>query len=283
MSIQDQLKELLPWYMRGPVGGKIIESMCAVADMGIETQVQGLQQGDPLRCDVSALPLIGQARGLRRYPTESTPSYRRRLAGYREAKRHWGSIYGQISQLQLWFSPQRPRIRAVHQSGDGQFASWHTLESDGSYRIENVTPSNWDWDSEWGVIVDDNVTLRWGRYWIIVYTDELDGGSMIDASVWDGPDVYDSHAIWDGLFSSAQIIDMLDVMRRDNKAAHSHLWGLIFASDPDSFDPSTTSTTEAGLTSTTLPAGNWRQVINPASGDLTRLSTAIFAYDAANG
>lgn len=278
MSLQDELTKQLPWYLHGPNGGKMFEAYAAVCDMLIETQVQGLQQGDPLRCDESALPLIGSHRGLRRYPTESVASYRSRLAGWREMKRHWGSHYAQMKQLQLWFSPQAPTIKTVHQSGDGVYATWHTLFPDGRYTVQSITPSNWDWDSDYGLLIDSDVTSKRGRYWMIVHTDLLDPLLLVDTARWDAGEAWDGGALWGGMFYRAQIDDMISVTA-DWKAAHSELWGLIFASDPDSFDPTSTSAVESGLTSTTLPVGNWRFGVDWSTGELTRLSTAVFAFD----
>lgn len=272
MTIQKTVADLCVSFFRGSVGGRVFESIGAVGDMLIETQVIGMQQGDPLRCDASALPYLGRDRGIRRYPTESETSYRLRLAGWREAKRHWGSLIGQMRQLQLWFSPQAPMIRAVHQPSDGSRAVWHTLDAAGVYTVHQQVPSNWDWDS----LIHFPHFGGWARYWIIVYTDALDPGSLIDSSFWDGGDEYDSHAIWDGLFSAAQIADMVSVLK-EWKAAHSRLAGLIFAKDAADFDP-TAAIVNLPDGSSTLPNGKWVFATDPDTGVPTRFASAIYAY-----
>lgn len=272
MTIQKTIADLSPSFFRGPVAGRVFESIAAVADMMIETQVLGLQQGDPLRCDSSALPFLGRDRGIRRYPTESEDSYRRRLAGWRETKKHWGSLIGQMRQLQLWFSPQAPMIRAVHMPSVPSLAVWHTLDSAGNYTVHRQFPSNWDWDS----VKYDPGLGGWSRYWVIVYTNELDPSSLIDSIYWDGGGTYNSHAVWDGLFTAAQIADMVSVLK-DWKAAHSQLAGLIFAHDGASFNP-TAPIANLGDGTTTHPNGKWYLPTDPNTGLPTRLATASYAY-----
>lgn len=269
MTIQKSVADNCPSFFRGSVAGRLFESIGAVADQAIETQVTGLQQGDPLRCDASALPRIALDRGLRRYPTESEESHRQRLAGWREDARHRGSLYGQLRHVQRWFSPQRPVVRAVHQSGSGTNSTWHTLDADGVYSVYHSTPSNWDWDSDTNVL---SVTM-WGRYWILVYTDTLDASQLIDAERWDAGATYDSHAIWDGIFSHDQIHDMVSVCN-DSKAAHSILWGLFFVKDASVFVPSGSG---AGY-----PDGTWGLVTDPVTGLPTRRDSVIYAYEVHN-
>ncbi len=270
-TVRKSVADNLPGFFRQRIAGSLFESIGSVGDEAVETQVLGLQQGDPLRCDEPALAYLARDRGLRRYPTESVASHRLRLAGWRDTRRRWGSLYAQITQLQKWFSPQRPVIRAVHQQGDGACSSWHTIDDHGIYSVHKATPSNWDWDSVIGGI---HATAKWSRYWIIIYTNGLDASQLIDTSLWDGGDTYNSHAIWDGVFTAAQYSDMVSVCT-DSKAAHSILWGLIITADATHFDPEGSG---AGY-----PDGTWGLVTDPVTGTPNRPNDMIFAYDLGQG
>lgn len=114
----------------------------------------------------------------------------------------------------------------------------------------------------------------WSRWWAIIYTDAL---GLPAQDEWDGGQLWDGGSLWGGLLTSAQADDIVAGLR-DAKSAHSMLWGVILATDPASFDPTATATTDpAGWT--TLPVGNWGYVIDNVTGDPTRLPTAVFIYD----
>lgn len=259
MSFQEKILELAPWWLKGPIAGAILEAVGAVLDAAVSTLEQGIKASNPLTCNEDALAHIGVDRQMRRYPTEPVASYRVRLSQWRQARKLAGSHRGEMMQLQPYFLPAgRPRIRVVHQAGNGSSATWHTLDRDGSYSVHRAEPSNWNWDG---------ATAHWSRFWVIIYVDEL---GLAGPILYDDGANYDEGHIWDGYLDSAQIADLVSIIN-DWKAAHSILWGVILAKDPAMFDPTGSG---AGF-----PAGDWGWYIDPVTGATTRPESAIYSYD----
>lgn len=261
--IQRFVATVPPWYVRGKNIGTLLESAALARDNNLETLIQGLRLSQPLRCDESALEQLSRDRGIRIYPTEPVASKRYRLSRWWQLRRQFGTLQGQMRNLQPYFLPAVPTIRMVHQDGAGGRATWHTLDGDGVYTITKTEPSNWDWDGR---------TSRWSRYWCIIYRDDAMGydapAEYDDGTEWDGG------ALWDGGPSTAQIADIVGALR-EAKAAHSRLAGVFMTTE--GFDPEATATTDAeGWTS--LPVGNWRYAADPITGLPTRPPYASLIY-----
>jgi len=260
------------WWLGAPNVARFHQAVGLMFDSALEGLMQGLLLSQPLGCDSSALPVLSFDRTLRFYPSESDESKRYRLSQWWQLHRQAGTHQGEMRNLQPYFLPgPLPRIRIVHQAGDGSSATWHTLEPDGTYSVYRAIPSNWNFDG---------VPSKWSRFWVIVYTTGLIPEAQPE---WDGGQLWDGGSVWDGLFNEEQIAAMVALVSGvEIKAAHSILWGFILATDPDSFDPASTAVVNADG-STTLPVGNWGYVINNITGAPTRLPSASFAYDLGQG
>jgi hypothetical protein len=91
--------------------------------------------------------------------------------------------------------------------------------------------------------------------------------------------VYDGGAVYDGVM--AQIASDITAMILESKAAHSRLQAYILASDPASFDPTSTPVVDPAGWST-LPVGNWGTATSgPPDSVFTRLPTAVWIYERA--
>jgi hypothetical protein len=254
-----------PYWITSKFGGVFLQALGVTLDNAQASLLHGLKQTRPLVALESSLAYLEADRGVRRYPTIPLAAHRERLKKWRQIRHYAGTHYGQMISLQPYFLPVVPRIRIVHQMGDGSCATWHTLDAEGVYTRQKITPSNWDWDGipEW-----------WSRFWVIIDVSGMtyNGATWDDGTEWD-----DGVTVWDGYLSEAQRDDIVAIIN-DSKAAHSVLWGVILASDPDSFDPTSTAVTDPdGWTS--LPTGNWGYAIDATTGLPSRLPTALFAYD----
>lgn len=269
-KLQRYIAEIAPGFLQGPRAGAFLEALGVTLDDGLETLLAGLRQAYPFSAWEEYLTVIGADRGIRRYPGEPADSYRTRLAQWRQIKRHAGSHYGEMINIQPIFLPGAlPRLRIVHQDGNAASATWHTLNPDGTYEYFRAIPSNWNWD---------DIPAWWSRFWLIIDVSGLptNGALWDDGTTWD-----DGATVWDGYLNST-IRDNLIAMINDTKAAHSVLWGIILATDPASFDPASVAVTDPdGFT--TLPAGNWASAIDPVTGLPSRLPTALFAFDVGQG
>lgn len=252
-KLQQLISGLVTQWLQGPNAGAFLEAIGLTLDVQTQTLITGSRQAHPLRCFSDALPLIGADRGIKEYPTEPEQSYRARLARWRQIKRHTGSHYGQMLNLQPYFLPGAvPMIRIVHQDGDGATSTWHTLDSSGVYSWHRASPSNWDWDGLYD---------QWSRFWVIIYVD----GIGDDTALYDDGTVYDDgHTVWGGHLTSEQIGDILAIVN-EVSAPHMVCMGLLFVTDPAALDPSGTSVYLPDL-STTYPTGYWYTPANPVTG-----------------
>lgn len=287
---QNLLPGLLPPWERGPNLSTVSEAVGAQLDANAEQVLVGRMQSTPfaggptasragaaqladgrlIECEPFVLPIHSEQRGVKIYPTESILSQRIRLSRWKQIKRERGTHRGELRNLQPYFVewPDTPRMRIVHQNYDGPpSATWHTLDPDGTYSVHRQLISNWNWDGQ---------AQKRSRFWLIIYTNRLG----LTPPTWDGGSTWDDGSLWDGLFSSTQIADIVALIT-EAKSAHSILYGVIAATDPASFDPTSTLVVNGDGTSN-LPGGNWNNIVDPTTGKPTRLSTAVFLYDLSN-
>jgi hypothetical protein len=274
-QIQKLVGRVAPWFLHGKNIGRFLESFGATMDAGVVALDTGLRLSQPLRCDVSALPVLSKDRKIRLYPTESLASKRFRLSQWLQLHRTRACHAGELKHSQPYFLPDTPVMRIVHQDGDGTSASWWTIEADGSISFYQKTPSNWFWGPRASNGVGDNGTTKWSRFWVILYAP----ASFLAGNVWDDGSTWDNGFFWDGLSSSQVAKDLVDMIL-EWKAPHSRLAAYIIATDPASFDP-TASPVTSPQGWTTLPAGNWGCPLFTGGGvaHATRLPTAHFIYE----
>lgn len=262
-AIQKLIGTIGPYYIHGKQIGGFLEACGFVCDSQVQTLVMGLRLGHPLTCDVSALPIIAPDRQIRIYPSESEASKRFRLSRWKQLHREQASHIGEMRHTQPYFMPYSPMMRIVHQDGLGASATWHTLTASGEYQIHRATPSNWNWD---------NRPSRWSRFWVIIYAPQ----SFIETPRYGDGTRYSDGTRYASAATQQMSRDLVDMIL-EWKAAHSRLAGYIVATDPASFDPTSTAQTSAsGWTS--LPVGNWGQPISP-QGVRTRLPSAYWLHD----
>lgn len=263
-KFQRYLSDLGPYFLRNKHIGAFLDSTALIYDSAAQTLELGLRMGQPLNCDVSALPILRKDRGIRLYPSESEESQRQRLSDWLMLHRQRGTHQGEMRHSQGYFGDAAPIMRIVHQSGGASpIATWHTLRGDGSYEVYHRAASNWNWDGQ---------TSHWSRFWVICYApaDYVSGITYGDGSHYGDGSFY-------GGAANPTIAADLVAMINDWKSAHSVLAGYIIATEPGSFNPALAPVTHApGYTS--LPNGNWGQPIT-AAGVRTRLPSALFVYD----
>lgn len=264
--IQSMATRLGPWFLHNPNIASFLESVAATLDTQLTELDIGLRLSQPLRCDPSAFPYLSRDRGIRLYSTEAEISKRTRLAQWLKLHRQRGTHQGEMRHAAPYFLPDTPILRIVHQDGAGNRATWHTLNPDGSYTIHKAEPSNWNYDGQ---------TEKWSRWWVICYAPTR----LFDLSHWDDGSTWDDGSVWDGMTTQVAL-DLIN-MFLEWQAAHSQMKAFIIATDPASFNPSATATTDpAGWTS--LPVGNWGSPVSPGPVSvMTRLPSAFWIYEAA--
>ena len=290
MSFGQSLRSYAPWYMKTGRMSVLLDSvgmfLDGLADKAFLGRCAALPHaagaktaaGKLLQCEPDVLPWHARDREIHLYPSEPIPSQRFNLARFRQLHARRGTHRGEMERVRPYFLGADglgviPRIRIVHQDGAGAGATWHTYA--GSYDLEaglrpytihRQEPSNWDFDGQ---------ATKWSRWWAIVYTSgvgSLDGG----ITYWDDGSFWDGGQYWDGI--NGQVLGDIVAMFLGWHSAHSECAGIILAHDLASFDPTSTSSTLTDGT-TTLPVGNWGQLVDPLTGLATRLQSATWIHD----
>lgn len=289
MSFGASLRAVAPWYMQGRRMGVLLDSVGAALDGLAERSFLGrcasivhaggakTAGGMLLQCEPDVLPMHANDRQIQIYPSEPIPSQRLNLARWRQLHARRGTHRGELERVQPYFLGADglgvlPRMRIVHQDGAGAGATWHTLA--GSYdlvagykpfSITRTVPSNWDYDGQ---------TALKSRFWAIIYTE---GVSAIGGLThWDDGSLWNGGQLWDGI--PRAVLEDIVAMFQGWHSAHSDLAGVILARDLADFDPTATAVTDAdGWTS--LPVGNWGQIVDPVTGKPTRLPTATWIFE----
>ncbi|HMI84875.1 MAG TPA: hypothetical protein VK550_12330 [Polyangiaceae bacterium] len=266
-TIQRLTARVGPWFLHSRNIGRFMQAFAVVYDNAITALQQGLALAHPLRSDPSAFPVLSVDRTIRLYPSEPESSKRERLANWLQIHRRRGTHLGELLHSQPYFAPEHPVMRIVHQDGAGASATWWSIAADGSLSEYKAVPSNWDYDGQ---------TYKWSRFWVILYMPP----SFALARYDDGT-LYDGGAVYDGI--SGQIAHDIAAMILESKAGHSRLQAYILATDPASFDPTSTAVVNPDG-STTLPVGNWgTSMSGPPDSVYTRLRTAVWIYERAMG
>jgi len=278
-ALQQLIAGAGPGYLGGSNIGRLVQSLGLTLTQEIEELGQGLRMAQPYRCDPSALPYLARDRGIYTFATEPEDLQRWRLAHFWQAGRQRGTHQGELRAVLPFFAGWAtllPKLKIVHQHPGGD-ATWHTLDAsaiagtatgaeiDAAPYTWTRTAGNWDWDG---------VPTAWSRFWLIIH---IDGLGLPAQPEWDGGQLWDDGEIWDGVFTYDQITDLVAAINMV-KSAHSALWGIILATDPASFDPTASPTTDPdGWTS--LPAGQWYSTIDPVTGKPTRLPSCAVVYN----
>lgn len=261
-TIQRLVARVGPWFLHSRNIGRFLQAFAVVYDQAITSLQQGLALSHPYRCDPSAFPVLSQDRTIRLYPSEPEASKRMRLANWLQIHRQRATHYGELLHSQPYFLPERPIMRIVHQDGAGASATWWSIDATGQLWKHKAVPSNWDYDGQ---------TEKWSRFWVILYVP----ASLLVS--YDDGSTYDGGAVYDGI--TTQIASDIAEMILESKAAHSRLQAYIIATDPASFEPTSTPVVDPAGWST-LPVGNWGTPASPPPDSVfTRLPTAVWIYE----
>ncbi len=292
MSFAQIIKSFAPGYFTsGRWGTALLESVggmlddqaerlflgrCAALPYAGHPTAKRASDGHLLQCEPDVFPYHARDRGITLYASEPEYSKRFRLSRWRQLRARKGTHRGEMEHLQPYFLGADglgvlPRIRIVHQDGDGDGAMWHTLSGTadtggaGVYSIYRKTPTNWNFDY---------FLESWSRWWAIIYTT----GTILEDGIthWDDGAFWDGGQVWDGV--PVLVLADLIAMLIEWGAAHSQCAGIILANDDASFSP-LAAPSAVGDGRTTLPEGNWGRLVDPSTGLPTRLQSASFILD----
>lgn len=289
MSFARSLRGFAPWYMSQGRMAILLDSVGQMLDGLAERSFLGRLAAMPyaggtktaggllMQCEPDVLVHHAEDRQIPIFPSEPVPAQRVKLSQWHQLHARRATHRGELELVQPYFLGADglgvlPRLRIVHQDGDGDGATWHTLSGSydpggaGIYSIHRATPTNFNFDG---------MLPKWSRWWGIVYTS---GIPFLESGIthWDDGSLWDGGQVWDGV--TRPFVDDIVGMFLSWHSAHSQCAGVILAHDLTSFNP-VALPVAFGDGTTSLPVGNWGQLVDPGTGLPTRLQTATWIYD----
>lgn len=229
---------LVPSWLSSDEGEKVLYSMGLMVDLSAERLRRGLVARFPeLTEDEDSLTRIGRDRLIPRGIAEPAPQYAARLVQFRFPKGHRvrGNAFAVARQIRAHFaSIGDVKVRTVDVRGN-----WYTVDYDGTESY-NWDLDDWDWD---GVAA----TPRWGRFWVIVYTDLLAPTTqrLGDPDLWGGALGAGVGSLGDDTNQvGAPSISFLRTMLDQWKPGGTMPQHIILTSNPDLFQPGVTNETD---------------------------------------
>lgn len=233
-NLRHSLKSYTPrWLADRPglqTGYSVLYTLAAVLDVFLEIQLQGQRAALPGVGTPTALPLIGNTRGIIRGFGESDGSYAGRLPLWLDFWRCAGRPVGMLLALRWLFINTPLTIRTVDDHGNWY---WY-LDSDVPFSPGATAPlrphfllnqGNWNWDG----------TAQWWRFWVIIYVGPL--GWTISPKWGDGGKWGDPGRLWGIAGPQPGQIAAIRALVRQIKAAHCYIPNIILTDNLARFDP----------------------------------------------
>ena len=231
--------QLPKWLTDRPLfrnGYKLLYTFAAQLDLFVEQAVEGVYAAWPGYGTPTALPLIGQTRGIVRGEGDTDLTYAARLRDWFAMWQDMGSDDVLAREIQRYLG-NTPSVRIVDRSGN-----WTCLDPSGVITRYDAGTSAfvWNWD---GTSNPERTGPDpwWSDIWIVVEPCEWEvtggtvgGGGL--AAIWGGAggDVGVGHAV--PTIAHDAILGIV----RQCKGAHTFVQAIVWSYDAD-FDPSTTS------------------------------------------
>lgn len=212
------------WLANRPglqVGYKYLFSAAVILDAFIDFAIQGITAGFPGLGTPTALPLIGETRGLIRGEAETDAGYAVRLRAWIQTHVDKGASYILAGLIQAYLG-NTPTVRIVNRAG-----FWVSVDPSGT--VTTATAA-WDWDS----VSNPERLLWWSDLWIIIYPTEWAVAGTIGATAAPSHDV---EAL--GHLVPPAAVDAILGLVHDWKGAHSWVQAIIWSYDDTLFDPAT--------------------------------------------
>lgn len=240
-GIRGSVVSLVPNWLSNRIGLNrgftLLWVIALMGDVMMQVLFEGLNAAFPGLGTDTALPYIGQSRGLPQWPSESNADYVIRL-------RNWLTIWeqaGRSEQMGLQIQAllgTSPIVRIVDRSGN-----WVIIHADGSTTL--TTDTNWDWDS----ISNPERVDWWSDIWIIItpspygtYTDLSDADWI---SAWGTTDGYGF-----GQKVPRAFVDAMNQIISNWKGAHIYVQAVIWDNTTVLFVP-------GNLSVSGNPDGTW--------------------------
>lgn len=198
-TFRDAIREISPWWLRGPIGGSILFAIGAVTDALADALRGGVKTRFPGYYSNESLPLIGRERRIRRGRVETEETYATRLIPWLDHHRIRGGPYALLAQVHAFYAPDNFPVSLIYDNG----------------RAYVVDPADGTVLRTWVDLgaPEDPRWCRWTLYYSWPVPIEPDG-------IWSDPGTWDDGGVWDTNMS-AELIRDIRVVPREWNAAHS--------------------------------------------------------------
>lgn len=246
-ALRNALLSIVPnWLSNRPGlnnGFKILYTAALMGDCMIEAGLEGVRASWPGKGTPTALPYIGQGRGIIQGEAETNDHYAGRLRGWLATWENAASAEILAQQIQNWLG-NNPVVRVVDRAGN-----WVIANTDGT---TTFLQSAWDWDSQsgWDTASPATVAGWWSDIWIIVYPCEWPKTPVHLPLVPLDPKTGIGHQVVPSQVST--ILGLVSTW----KGAHTFVRAIIWTYTSTSFNPQAVGVMPDGT------YGNWYKMVN---------------------
>lgn len=230
----DSFWSKVPVWMQGPNARTFLTTMIAFYDVATDVMRQGMHASIPGIGTTTALPFIGQMRGMIQGDGETNASYAARLPSWRDRARQWGMQLALARALHEYVEGN-PIVKIVNRAG-------LMVTCDASGNITR-TQTTWNWDS----VSNPERATWWAELWIIIYAPPWNETGPVMTSPNAPPNL--------GPYGIGQLVPRINVdvvkgLVEQYKSFHSYVRAVIWSYDSSLFDPTNPSK---------MPDGTWGQ------------------------
>jgi hypothetical protein len=257
-------KMVTAWQSLRPlleVGWSWLWAHALVVDVETELTLQGINDWAPGSpgASVTALPFIGQSRGILRGEAETSAHYAQRLIDWRSSTREMGRSERLALEIQEYLG-NAPMVRVIERlySSSGAPQAQYVTAIAGVITPTLPVIANWNWDASSGW-TDDSTTYAgsltrtfWSDLWIVIYPCEwpVTGTQLTDlVPVWGSTTVGLGHAV------PTVARDAILRICEQWKGAHCFIRAILWSYDATLFDPASPSASGD-------PDGTWGPLFN---------------------
>lgn len=198
-TFRDAIREISPWWLRGPIGGGVLYAIAAQLDALTDGLRAGIKVRFPGLYSMESLPLIGRERRIRRGRFEGEAKYAGRLIPWLDHHRRRGGPYAMLAQLFAHYAPSNFEIEL-------RYASGRRYEMDTSGTVLRG-------DIVW---TPPGSSAQWARWWLIYQWPDV----ISDDGIWSDPGTWNDGGVWDCDLPAAEVRDIRMIPREWN-AAHA--------------------------------------------------------------
>lgn len=200
-TFRDAIREISPWWLRGPIGGSVLYAIGAMIDGLADALRAGVKMRFPGFYSNESLTLIGRERRIRRGRYELDETYAARLIPWLDRHRTRGGPYALLGQVHAYYRPNNFAVELRYASGR-------------RYVLDPVDGTIARGDVVW--TPPGGASPLWARWWLL-YAWPV---ALEDDGIWSDPGTWDDGGVWDTSMSAADVRDVRAVPR-DWNAAHA--------------------------------------------------------------